>query len=121
MTLRVTRDDLRVLLDLWASAGIDADGVCGWVAGYWPEGGARFPDEEAGGLSVAREVVAELDLLPVHLITVEDVPALLRALDARPGEGARAVEELRRYREAIDRRARSRALRRIPLYRPFCL
>ncbi len=63
-----------------------------------------------------REVLAALDLLEVHLLTVEDVPALLAL--AAGGEGA--VATWRAYRDAIDLDARSKKLRKIPFYRPFC-
>ena len=96
-----------------------------WVAARWPSPDATFDDGEpregGGQLSVARELLAELDLLLVHLLTVEDVAAMLTLLVAPAGQGAVAVEAFRAYRASVDRRARSRLLKKDPRYRPFCV
>ena len=67
-----------------------------------------------GSDEVVAEALFDLDLLPVHLLTPADVPALLALVEGGDLEG------WRRYREAIDLDARSKELRRVPLYRNFC-
>ncbi|HEX2569680.1 MAG TPA: hypothetical protein VH877_08990 [Polyangia bacterium] len=120
MSLTISRHDLVQLLERWQRKELDAAAVCAWVGARWPSDDVSFTDRE-GELSVAREVVEELDLLMVHLLTPEDVPALLRLLAAPPGASAAAVEDFRRYCAAIDRPSRSRKLRKDPLYSPFCV
>lgn len=120
MSLVISRHDLVQLLERWQCKEIDAAVVCAWVEARWPRQDISFMDRE-GALSVAREVLEELDLLMVHLLTPEDVPALLELLATPPAAGAAAIEHFRRYRAAIDRPARSRKLRKDPLYSPFCV
>ena len=120
MSLTISRQDLIQLLERWAHKELNAAAVSAWVAARWPRPDVSFSDRE-GELSVAREVLDELDLLMVHLLTEEDVPALLELLAAPPDAGAAAVEHFRRYRAAIDRPTRSRKLRKDPLYSPFCV
>lgn len=120
MSLVISRQDLVQLLERWQRKEIDAAAVYAWVQARWSGQDLSFTDRE-GELSVAREVLEELDLLMVHLLTPEDIPALLELLAAPPGTGAAAVEHFRRYRAAIDRPARSRKLRKDPLYSPFCV
>jgi hypothetical protein len=107
----VTREEIGDVLRRWGAGSIDPPGVKRWLA-------------EAGGVAAgqtldagAREALAALDLLEVHLLTAEDVPALRALLD---GGDERAVERWVRYRDGIDLTARSRALRKSPFYRAFC-
>lgn len=90
-----------------------------WVAG---ELGAAEVQAWAGSVVGAdasvREVLAELDLLAVFLLTPEDVPAL-RALLAAPDPAA-GLDAWTRYRDAIDLDERSRRLKRDKFYKPFC-
>lgn len=81
-----------------------------------PAGGPAAGDRDAP----LAEALADLDLLGVHLLTPEDVPALLALLSAGEAEGAAAVEAWRRYRDGLDLDRRSRRLRQQRYYRPFC-
>ena len=94
------------LLRRWQAGAIDPAGVKRWAES---QAGARASDP-------IREAIAALDLLEVHLLTVEDVPALL----ALCAGGDQAVASWRSYRDAIDLDARSKKLRKNPFYRPFC-
>jgi hypothetical protein len=103
----VSRADVATLLHGWMEGRVNAAGVKEWVE--------RSGD---GGDPIVREVLHELDLLEVYLLTAEDAPALLAFLHARSfDEGLQAWT---RYREAIDLDARSRALKKNRFYRPFC-
>src|SRR5690349_3910141 len=77
-----TRAGLDAQLERWRSGALDAASLKRWVE--------RAPPGED---EAAREALAELDLLEVHLLTVEDVAALprgdrprraLEAAQARP-------------------------------------
>ena len=58
-------------------------------------------------------------MLDMNLTTVEDVPALLRALDDL-GDPDRVVQDLERYFEGIDLGRRFAECADDPLYAPFC-
>ena len=119
----VRRADLRAVLARWRAGELDGAAVCGWARERWPRRCLRVDDRHGGGgsLSLVEEVLAELDLLAVHLLTVDDAPALEALLDAAAGEERAALARYRLHRDAIDRRARSRTLRRDPFYRPFTI
>jgi hypothetical protein len=106
--LSVSRREVAALLERWRDARVNASGVKEWVAAA----GSAHDD------AVVREVLAELDLLEVYLLTPEDVPALLRFLDEPDLDAGLAAWS--RYRDAIDLDARSRQLKRDRFYRPFC-
>lgn len=113
-SLPAARIDRRAIVDAlrgWQRGALDAAGLKGWLHGQGGTGAGAHLD------AAAREALAAIDLLEVHLLTVEDVPALLALLD---GEDAIAVARFERYRDGIDLDARSRALRKNAFYRPFC-
>lgn len=91
----------------WRDGALDAAALQKW-AEQALAASARMGDE------VVAEALADLDLLHVHLLTPADVPALLALLERSD------LEAWRRHRDGIDLDARSRELRRVPLYRPFC-
>jgi hypothetical protein len=106
VNLVVGRAEVEARLADWAAGRLDAPALKTWVSSVTSSDPA------------AREVLAELDLLEVSLLTPEDVPALralLAADDVRAA--ARAFDE---HKAAIDLDARSRRLKRNPFYRPFC-
>lgn len=98
---------MRALLLGWLGGEVNASAVKEFVAGA-----------ADGGDPTLRELLRELDLLEVYLLTPDDVPALLRFLDEPDPDAAMAAWS--RYRDAIDLDARSRALKRNKFYRPFC-
>jgi hypothetical protein len=107
MNVVVSRDELRAELRRWREGRVNASGLKAWLEGAQP---GRDP--------TVKEVLADLDVLEVHLLTPDDVPALLRFLDEEDHqEGLRAWVS---YRDGIDLDARSRALKRDRFYRPFC-
>ncbi len=114
----MTSDDIATILGRWRDGALDAPGVKAWLEGAGGvaalHSGTRSP---ASALApAAREALDALDLLEVHLLTADDVPALLALLHG----GAGAIASWTRYRDAIDLDARSRTLKRNRFYRPFC-
>jgi hypothetical protein len=107
----LTRDAIAAALRRWQAGSVDAAGMKAWLEAA---GGVQA----GAGLDVAaREAIEAIDLLEVHLLTPEDVPALLALLD---GGDEAAVARFAAYRDAIDLDGRSRALKRNRFYRPFC-
>jgi hypothetical protein len=102
----VDRAEVEEVLARWATGALSAREVKAFTVG------AQAEDQ------AVREALAELDLLEVFLLTKDDVPALMRLLATSSFE--RALEEWTKYRDSIDLAARSRALKKDPLYRPFC-
>ena len=106
----VSREELSALLLRWQAGDASAAEVKAFAEAA---SGRDAPRDE-----ILHEVVAELDVLEVHLLTVEDVPALLAFLAATDFAAAR--DTWTRHRDAIDLDARSKRLKKIDLYRPFC-
>jgi hypothetical protein len=103
----VTRADAEAMLDRWERGEIGPLGVKHWLA-----------EAEPGGDPLLAELLAELDLLEVYLLTAEDVPALRALLAATDLD--EALAGWAGHRDAIDLDARSRALKKDRFYRPFC-
>lgn len=109
----IPRAEIAAQIEAWRDGAIAVDQLLAWVAARWPKGDVEADD-------VARAALDELDLLLVHLLTPDDAPSLLALLAARDADSAAAIDTFRRHRASIDRVTRSRALRKHPLYRPFC-
>ena len=99
------REDVARKLRAWADGALDAAALKSWVE--------SVRTDEPG----PREALAEMDLLEVHLLTPDDAAALLALVESDDPAAAAAWA---RHRASIDLDSRSRALRKNPLYRPFC-
>ena len=117
--MKLTRAAVLAVLERWRRGELDAAAVAEWAGAAWTAEDAAFDDEQ-GDLSLARETLFALDLLGVHLLTPDDIPALTALLGCPSGGEPQALANFARYRDAIDRQARSRELKRDPFYRPFC-
>ena len=111
----VSRAAIVAQLRAWASGDLDAAALKAWVEGV------RSDDPGP------REALAELDLLEVHLLTPDDAAALIALVDSDDTDETNQMNQTgiansawSRHRAAIDLDLRSRALRKNPLYRPFC-
>lgn len=69
---------------------------------------------------VTNEILARLDLLNMNLITTEDIPAYLEALDVAPQAVDEAREILQRQEQSVDFDERVESLRADPFYSPYC-
>lgn len=108
------RDEIAAQVARWRDGALDASALRQWAEAAWLGAGTGAGDGGEPPDEVVAEVLADLDLLQVHLLTPADAPALLAVLSS--GD----LDAWRRYRSAIDLDARSRELRRVPLYRAFC-
>lgn len=103
-----SRDEIAAILRRWESGAVTAAQLKEWLDA------ARALD----GDRAAASVLAELDLLEIHLLTGADVPALFDLLNS--DGSATAVGKWATYRDAIDLDARSRQLKKDKFYKPFC-
>ena len=105
--LPVGRAEVEEALEHWSAERWTAAELKAWVEAV-----------RADGDALVAELLAELDLLEVFLLTPNDVPALVAALHA--ADASEALAAWARYKEALDLDARSKALKRDRFYRPFC-
>ena len=104
-----SRAEIAGQLRRWTEGALAASELRAWAeARRWGPGVEEHDD------AVVVEALGDLDLLAVHLLTPDDVPALLSLLDGGDLAAWRA------HLAAIDVGARARKLRRDPLYQPFC-
>ena len=106
----VSREELAALLGRWAAGAATPQEVKALASGAVATDAPR--DE------TLHEVLAELDVLEVHLLTDEDVPALIAFLSSEDFAAGRSAWT--RYRDAINLDKRSKKLKKIEFYRPFC-
>jgi hypothetical protein len=107
--LLLSRADVIALLALWRDGALGPAELKAAIAG------------KDGADAIAHEALAELDLMEVHLLTPDDVPALCELLGTDdPAAADDAIARWARHRDAIDLDARSRALKKTPFYRAFC-
>ena len=100
----------------WQDRRWNASQLKAWVETVRAPGSDGNGDGD--GDAIVKEVLAEVDLLEVSLLTRDDVPALQAFLHA--ASLADATREWTLYKSRIDLDARSKALRRDRFYRPFC-
>ena len=106
----VSREEVVALLRRWQSGDATAADVKSFAEAA---AGRDAPRDE-----VLHEVLAELDILEVHLLTPDDVPALVTFLSR--AHFAAGLAEWTRHRNAIDLDLRSKRLKKLDFYRPFC-
>jgi hypothetical protein len=108
----ISRQEVRALLERWQRGETVASQVHIWAEDRHAVS-AFEPEDE-----VVNELLGQLDMLNLNLITAEDVPALLRALDDL-GDTDRVIQDLERYFEGIDLVRRSAKCAGDPLYAPL--
>lgn len=115
----VTRGELIRMLQSWQAGELMTQQLWDWASHRFQAGRADYDDWD-GEDSVAREVLAMLDSLDLHLMLAEDVPLHLAFLHTPIG----AFEESRRnWQKALaglDYEARKMALRNDPIYAMYC-
>jgi len=115
MSSVILRSDVRTVLADWQAGHRTSQDVHAWAE-------ARFAvDDWECEDDVVNEVLAQLDMLDVNLLTADDVPVLLTMLDLPAGQAARASEILSSYLAGLDLLGRKRALARDPVYARFCV
>jgi hypothetical protein len=105
----VTVADVRDKLTQWIAGELTARDVHAWAE-------SRFASEEWDPESSAvNHVLSELDRMDMNLITVEDAPVFLSALEA-----PNALRVIGDHFATLDVEPRKRALASDPMYAPFC-
>jgi len=114
--LKRLEEGLTRLLEAWASGDLSAEEVFLESERLW-ETGDEWPtlDEDEAG-SVVIEVLAGLSTLNFRQITVEDVPAMLRFLQAAEAGPAAGWSAYHRYWATVDFDRRAKELEKNPLY-----
>jgi hypothetical protein len=110
----ITRDDLRSLLTAWHAGSHSAADVHSWAEARFAVDAWECEDD------VANEVLAQLDMLDMNLVTRDDVPALLAMLDVPSGQGAGASQQFEARISSSDLERRKKQLATDPTYAPFC-
>jgi hypothetical protein len=113
----VDREVLRELLERWRSGAVDEREVhetAEEMFETFPDGPPLVP--HADPRSIPIEVLSQLEILNVQLITPADIPALMKFLAAEPGQEEVAWQELTNYWKAIDFKRRLMELRDNPNY-----
>ncbi len=108
----VTRDAVRQVLLSWQAGHLAANDVHRWASDRYP-GGAPKDD-------LVVEILARLDMLDLNLMTPDDIPVLVQALDLPRARMAEAISLLEHYDTAVDIDNRKRALASDPFYARFC-
>jgi hypothetical protein len=109
MTRMVTRAELITLLEEWQAGRLSATEVQEWAEQRYVPGDFEVDDNEDSG-SAAAEVLAQLDMLDINLITVDDIPHYLELLHSPHGTLPEALERFDAKQAVIDFKARQDAL-----------
>ena len=105
----VTATEVDAKLSEWQSGTVTAAEVHQWAV---PRYATHKWEPESDSVN---EVLAALDMLDVNLTTIEDVPALKKALRSES-----AADILKVHFQTIDFAIRNRQLAADPLYARFC-
>jgi len=106
----LTREKLRSVLVDWQTGVLQPLEVLEWAE----EVELELPSDE-----ITRAILSRLDILHLNLVTVEDVPAFLQALDLPVEKSGEALLILKRYEESVDWEARKERYRNHPPYGPM--
>ena len=115
----VTRGEIIRMLQSWQSGELGTQQLWDWASHRFQSGAAEYDDWD-GDDSVAREVLATLDSLDLHLMLVDDVPLYLAFLQTPIGAFDDACNEWRAALAGLDYGARKRVLRDDPIYALYC-
>jgi hypothetical protein len=107
----LTREELRSVLVDWQSGVLLPLEVLEWSE---REVALDAPTDE-----VTKEILSRLDILHLNLVTADDIPALLQALDFPIEQSGEALLSLKRYDESVDWEARKERYQNNPLYGPM--
>jgi hypothetical protein len=105
----VTADMVESKLRKWQAGEATAAEIHDWAETTYAVSGSE-PESDA-----VNEVLAQLDMLNMNLVTPDDIPALLEAL--RSEDFDTVLEE---HFAATDFNLRKSQLSKVPLYAPFC-
>ena len=106
----ITVTDIENVLNKWSAGEIDAGKIHEWAENRY------MTDKYDTESECVNEVLAQLDMLNMNLVTKEDIPALLTALKS---DDCHAV--LESHFNKIDIEKRKKELCNLGLYERFCI
>lgn len=109
----VSRAEVASALSKWQTGALSNDQIHAWA-------NERFAVDAWDAEDCAvNEVLAQLDMMDMNLVTVEDVSALLSALEETSAEGAARI--FATYSNTIDLASCKLRLKNEPFYSRFCI
>jgi len=115
----VTRGEIIRMLQSWQDGEIATQQLWDWASHRFQSGQADYDDWD-GADSVAREMLAMLDSLDLHLMLAEDVPLHLEFLKTPLGGFGEARRAWQEMLLGLDYAARKQALKNDPIYALYC-
>jgi len=106
----VTRQELVVLLNSWLVGKLNAQSVYDWANERYSTEHWRAEDD------IVNEVLAELDILDINLITIDDIPVFLEVLALPHDQLDEATCRLKAHASSFDLGARKQQCRKDPFY-----
>jgi hypothetical protein len=107
----VTRKELKNILLDWQAGALGPLEVLEWAE--------EHSCPESLGDKVVAEILNNLDVLHLNLITVEDIPAFLRALGTSPEKAHEGLDILKKHDDSVDWEARKEKYKGHPIYGPM--
>jgi hypothetical protein len=105
----VTIADVEAKLEEWRSGRVEASTIREWASAR------HLMDDWETESNAVKEVLGQLELMDMNLLTIEDIPALKRALRSDDFEAV-----LGEHFSTIDIAKRKAQLANDPMYAPFC-
>ena len=105
----VTAQHVEDKLRSWEAGALTASALHDWAGSLYA---VEHCDAESDAVN---EVLAQLDMMDMNLVTVDDVPVLVEAL-----RSSDFVQHLQRHFQAVNIESRKQALASDPMYAPFC-
>jgi hypothetical protein len=105
----ITADTVESKLRKWQAGEVTTTEIHDWAENTYAVS-ASEPESDA-----VNEVLAQLDMLNMNLVTKDDIPALVAALRSKDFESL-----LEEHFATVDLNLRKSQLAEIPLYAPFC-
>jgi hypothetical protein len=120
----ISRQTLKQKLVAWASGIIAATELHKWVTDLQLDGPPEFEDwesKDSGQFSVSKEVLAELEMLDINFVTVDDIPTFIEFLDTPVSGFEDAYITFIGRLQSIDTAKRMKALKHTEPYARHCV
>ncbi|WLT30419.1 hypothetical protein [Geothrix sp. PMB-07] len=106
----VTRQEIVELLNSWQAGKLNAQSVYDWANERYSTEHWNVEDE------IVNEVLSELDILDINLITTDDIPVFLKVLALPPAQIDSAIAILKAHSLTFSIEARKQQCRKDPFY-----
>jgi hypothetical protein len=106
----VTRQEIIELLNSWRAGKLDAQYVYDWANQRYATEHWNAEDD------IVNEVLSELDILDINLITTDDIPVFMEVLALPPGQVDDATVRLKDHASTFNLEARKQQCRKDPFY-----